>query len=147
MDNTSSEVMQVTTASAQTIAALIQLLDSITRAARNNRELAGGISEMERRAIDILIEHIKRGGRLISDSIHPDEAELFSRMLRESLIPFLAVTIKDAISNEDRVLYMTRDSDERTLNDIRYRYIKALNEALARVSQENELELEADISR
>ena len=147
MDNTSSEVMQVTTASAQTIAALIQLLDSITRAARNNRELAGGISEMERRAIDILIEHIKRCGRLISDSIHPDEAELFSRMLRESLIPFLAVTIKDAISNEDRVLYMTRDSDERILNDIRYRYIKALNEILARVSQENELELEADISR
>ncbi|HAG70008.1 MAG TPA: hypothetical protein DCL38_08545 [Lachnospiraceae bacterium] len=113
----------------KTMNAILQFLNQLIREnglAFQDREVSDSLEKLS--------EHVKEGGSVKSDMVDMEDAALFESLLKKYRVPFSAVRVSDPSEERERVVYLTRDTDQRLMDLVRKQYFYELGVGLNEIS-------------
>ena len=113
----------------KTINAILQFLNQMIR--ENNlsfkdREVTDSLEELS--------EHIKKGGAVRTDMVDTADVAMFESLLKKYRVSYSAVKVSDPKEEGERVVYLTKDTDERLMGLVRKQYFYELGVGINEVS-------------
>lgn len=107
---------------------LIKMIDDLLK---NTKTHAG--TENDKKMVEAISNHLKKGGSLVSDDIDVEYAKKFEALLRGKGIPFVAVSNIDPETKTPRTIFLTRDVDSSIVEKIRVQFNESLEAGLGEI--------------
>ncbi len=113
----------------KTINAILQFLNQMIR--ENNlsfkdQEVSDSLEELSK--------HVQKGGTVRSDIIDAEDVAMFESLLKKYRVTYSAVKVSDPKAEGERVVYLTRDTDQMKMNLVRKQYFYELGVGINEIS-------------
>ena len=113
----------------KTVNAILQLLNQMiqeSNAAFKDKEITDSLEE--------LTKHVKKGGEIKTDMVDTADAAMFESLLKKYRVSYSAVKGFDPQDGRERVVFLTKDTDQTLMDLVRKQYFYELGVGLNEIS-------------